>query len=72
MQKLPRYITPDLLVGLENMDDAGVYRITDDIALVQTVDFFYPMVNDPRMNGRIAAGELTVRHLAMGPPPTPP
>ncbi len=72
MQKLPRYITPDLLVGLENMDDAGVYRITDDIALVQTVDFFYPMVNDPRMNGRIAAANSLSDIWAMGPPPTPP
>ncbi len=66
MQKLPRYITPNLLVGLENMDDAGVYRITDDIALVQTVDFFYPMVNDPRMNGRIAAANSLSDIWAMG------
>lgn len=51
---------------MENMDDAGVYRITDDIALVQTVDFFYPMVNDPRMNGRIAAANSLSDIWAMG------
>jgi len=51
---------------MENMDDAGVYRITDDIALVQTVDFFYPIVNDPRMNGRIAAANSLSDIWAMG------
>jgi selenide, water dikinase len=51
---------------MENMDDAGVYRITHEIALVQTVDFFYPMVNDPRMNGRIAAANSLSDIWAMG------
>ena len=66
MNRLPRYSTPNLLVGMENMDDAGVYRITGDIALVQTVDFFYPIVNDPRMNGRIAAANSLSDVWAMG------
>ncbi len=48
------------------MDDAGVYRITDDIALVQTVDFFFPVVNDPRMNGMIAAANSLSDIWAMG------
>ena len=48
------------------MDDAGVYRITDDIALVQTVDFLFPVVNDPRMNGMIAAANSLSDIWAMG------
>ena len=60
------YDSPNLLVGMENMDDAGVYRISDDIALVQTVDFFYPVVNDPRMNGMIAAANSLSDVWAMG------
>jgi len=51
---------------MENMDDAGVYRITDDIALVQTVDFFFPVVDDPRMNGMIAAANSLSDVWAMG------
>jgi selenide,water dikinase len=51
---------------MENMDDAGVYRITDDIALVQTVDFLFPVVNDPRMNGMIAAANSLSDIWAMG------
>ena len=47
--------TDNLIVGPETLDDAGVYRLTDEIALVQTVDFFPPVCDDPRMFGRIAA-----------------
>jgi selenide, water dikinase len=46
---------PDLLIGFDNADDAGVYRLRDDLALVQTVDFFTPIVDDPFDYGRIAA-----------------
>jgi selenide, water dikinase len=46
---------PDLLVGFEHADDAGVYRLRDDLALVQTLDFFTPIVDDPFDYGRIAA-----------------
>ena len=46
---------PNLLVGIETADDAGVYRLSDDLALVQTVDFFTPIVDDPFDYGRIAA-----------------
>ena len=60
------YDSPNLLVGMENMDDAGVYRISDDIALVQTVDFFFPIVNDPEMNGKIAAANSLSDVWAMG------
>ncbi len=46
---------PNLLVGFEHADDAGVYRLRDDLALVQTLDFFTPIVDDPFDYGRIAA-----------------
>jgi selenide,water dikinase len=46
---------PNLLIGFENADDAGVYRLRDDLAIVQTVDFFTPIVDDPFDYGRIAA-----------------
>lgn len=46
---------PNVIVGIETADDAGVYRLTDELALVQTVDFFTPIVDDPFDYGRIAA-----------------
>jgi len=45
----------DLLVGAETYDDAGVFRVSDDLALVQTVDFFTPIVDDPYSFGAISA-----------------
>lgn len=51
---------------MQTMDDAGVYRIGDDIALVQTVDFFFPIVDDPRSFGRIAAANSMSDIWAMG------
>ena len=57
---------PDLLIGIEGADDAGVYRISDDLALVQTVDFFTPIVDDPRDWGRIAAANALSDVYAMG------
>ena len=57
---------PDLLVGLDHADDAGVYRITDDIALVQTVDFFTPIVDDPYTFGQIAVANALSDVYAMG------
>jgi selenide,water dikinase len=52
---LPPISHPDLLVGTSTCDDAGVYRLTPDLALVQTVDFFAPIVDDLYAFGRIAA-----------------
>ncbi len=57
---------PNLLVGIEGSDDAGVYKLTDDLALVQTVDFFTPIVNDPYDFGRIAATNALSDVYAMG------
>lgn len=51
---------------METMDDAGVFQITKDIALVQTVDFFYPVVNDARTFGRIVAANSLSDVWAMG------
>ena len=67
LEKLPRgEKDPDLLVGYDSRDDAAVYRITDDIALVQTVDFFPPMVDDPYTFGQIAAANALSDVYAMG------
>lgn len=66
MQALPIRSHPDLLVGLETSDDAGVYRLTPEIALIQTVDFFTPVVNDPYTFGQIAAANALSDVYAMG------
>jgi selenide,water dikinase len=57
---------PRLLVGRESFDDAGVYRVADDLALVQTVDFFAPIVDDPEAFGAIAAANALSDVYAMG------
>ena len=57
---------PELLVGHETSDDAGVYKLTDDIALIQTIDYFTPIVDDPYMFGQIAAANALSDVYAMG------
>ncbi len=57
---------PNLLVGTKTHDDAGVYRIAPDLALVQTVDFFPPVVDDPYIYGQIAAANALSDVYAMG------
>ncbi|MEI6826708.1 MAG: selenide, water dikinase SelD [Desulfuromonadales bacterium] len=59
-------VDPNLLVGLDRADDAAVYRVSDDLALVQTVDFFPPMVDDPFSFGQIAAANALSDVYAMG------
>lgn len=59
-------VDPNLLVGLDQADDAGVYRVSDDLALVQTLDFFPPMVDDPYSFGQIAAANALSDIYAMG------
>ena len=56
----------NVLVGLERADDAGVYRLSDDLALIQTVDFFTPIVDDPYWFGQIAAANALSDIYAMG------
>ncbi len=64
--KLPRIHNPNVLVGFDTADDAGVYRLADDLALVQTVDFFTPIVDDPFTFGAIAAANSLSDVYAMG------
>jgi selenide,water dikinase len=63
---LPVKSDPRLLVGRETFDDAGVFRLSDDLALVQTVDFFAPIVDDPFDFGQIAAANALSDVYAMG------
>src|SRR6478672_5289505 len=63
---LPVKADPRLLVGRETFDDAGVFRVSDDLALVQTVDFFAPIVDDPYEFGQIAAANALSDVFAMG------
>ncbi len=56
----------NVIVGLEDIDDAGVYRLSDTLALIQTVDFFTPIVNDPYTFGQIAAANALSDIYAMG------
>src|SRR5258705_4527916 len=57
---------PDLLVGLDRSDDAAVYRVSDEVAIVETVDFFPPIVDDPYTYGAIAAANSMSDVYAMG------
>ncbi len=66
MSKLPKFQDDNLLVGIETSDDAAIYKVTDDIALIQTVDFFTPIVDDPYMFGQIAAANSLSDVYAMG------
>src|SRR3979411_2056810 len=66
LRKLPRQTNPNVLVGFDTNDDAGIYKISDDMALVQTVDFFTPIVDDPFLFGQIAAANALSDVYAMG------
>jgi selenide,water dikinase len=57
---------PNLIVGLKSFDDAGVYKLSDELALVQTIDFFTPIVDDPYTFGQIAAANALSDVYAMG------
>src|SRR2546426_711238 len=66
LRQLPQVCDSNLLVGAATADDAGVYRIDPDRALVQTVDFFTPIVDDPLVYGQIAAANALSDVYAMG------
>jgi selenide,water dikinase len=66
LRQLPAYHDPNLLVGSNPADDAAIYRLQDDLALVQTVDFFTPIVDDPYLFGQIAAANSLSDIYAMG------
>lgn len=66
MSKLPKFHDDNLIVGIETSDDAAIYKVTDEIAMIQTVDFFTPIVDDPYMFGQIAAANSLSDVWAMG------
>ena len=66
LRQLPVPNDPNLLVGHSSADDAAVYRLTDDLAVIQTLDFFTPMVDDPYQFGQIAAANSLSDVYAMG------
>ena len=66
MGKLPKFEDDNLIVGIETSDDAAIYKVTDEIAMIQTVDFFTPIVDDPYMFGQIAAANSLSDVYAMG------
>ena len=66
LEKIPKTPDPNLLVGFDASDDAAVYRLTDELAIVQTLDFFPPMVEDPYIFGQIAAANALSDIYTMG------
>lgn len=70
MRRLPKFDDPNLIVGAEGFSDAGVYRLRDDLLIVQSVDFFPPLVDDPYVFGQIAAANSLSDIYAMGAQPT--
>lgn len=70
LSKLPKFKNDKLIVGLETSDDACVYKINDNLAMIQTVDFFTPVVDDPYIFGQIAAANSLSDIYAMGGEPT--
>jgi selenide,water dikinase len=66
LRRLPRPTDPNVLVGFDTNDDAGVYLLSPEMAMVQTVDFFTPIVDDPQTFGQIAAANALSDVYAMG------
>ncbi len=70
LHSLPKFDSPEILVGTETSDDAGVFRLRPDLAIVNTVDFFTPIVDDPYTFGQVAATNALSDVYAMGAEPT--
>lgn len=66
LKDLPPIVDPNVLIGTNSADDAAVYKVNDELAIVATVDFFTPIVDDPRLFGRIAATNSLSDVYAMG------
>lgn len=66
LRQLPPTLDPDLLVGIDTADDAGVYKVSDGLAVISTLDFFPPIVDDPFIFGQIAAANALSDIYAMG------
>lgn len=58
LQRLESMFNPNVILGAEKLDDAGIYKISEDTALVQTLDYFTPIVKDPYVFGQIAAANV--------------
>lgn len=70
LHQLPKFTDEKLIVGFDTSDDALVYKVRDDLAVVQTVDFFPPIVDDPYTFGQIAAANSLSDIYAMGGDPS--
>ena len=70
LHQLPKFTDDNLIVGFDTSDDALVYQVREDLAVVQTVDFFPPIVDDPYTFGQIAAANSLSDIYAMGGDPT--
>ncbi len=66
LEKLPKFQDPALMVGIETSDDGAIYRVNDEVALIQTLDFFTPVVDDPYVFGQVAAANALSDIYAMG------
>ncbi|MFR5601702.1 MAG: selenide, water dikinase SelD [Lachnospiraceae bacterium] len=66
LESLPKFSDPNLLVGIETSDDGAIYQLTEDLALIQTLDFFTPVVDDPYVFGQVAAANALSDIYAMG------
>lgn len=66
LEQLPKFEDSNLLVGIETSDDGAIYRVSDDLAMIQTLDFFPPMVDDPYTFGQVAAANALSDIYAMG------
>ncbi len=69
LHQIPRLYDPNIIIGYEKSDDAAVYKLSDDLAVVQTVDFFTPIVDDPYTFGSIAVANALSDVYAMGAKP---
>ena len=70
LRSLPRQAHPDLLVGNDMLDDAAVWRVSDELVMIQTLDFFTPILDDPADFGAVAAANALSDVFAMGGTPT--
>lgn len=66
LETLPKSMDPNLLVGIETSDDGAIYKVAEDLALIQTLDFFTPVVDDPYTFGQVAAANALSDIYAMG------
>lgn len=66
LESLPKFEDPNLMVGIETSDDGAIYRVNDEVALIQTLDFFTPVVDDPYIFGQVAAANALSDIYAMG------